>query len=158
MMQGLATWCGHPKLQLRSTANRVSGHMTVRSDVAAHLELFGDDIEDLAGARALGGDEDAHEARVVVEGAEGGAVVHPLVLVQHPPVQPAVHALPCTMSAHPVSSALQLPGWTSTDAQVSACVRTHQVYRKADGAQSRSHLDPLSTEGTQVGADRNSVM
>lgn len=65
--------------------------------MSPHLELFGEDIKGLSRHAALCRDEDSHKARLIVEGAEGCAVVHPLVLVQHSPVQPAVHALPCTV-------------------------------------------------------------
>ena len=68
--------------------------------MSPHLELFGEDIEGLSRHMALCRDEDSHKARLVVEGAEGCAVVHPLVLVQHSPVQPAVHALPCKILEH----------------------------------------------------------
>lgn len=65
--------------------------------LCAHLQFRGEDVNHpgaaLCIALAVARDEDADEAGVVVERVEGCAVVHPLVRVQHAPVQPAVHAL-----------------------------------------------------------------
>lgn len=60
-----------------------------------YLQLVCDDVHGFVGLGVLCGDKDAHEAAVVVEGAEGGAVVDPVVLVQHALVQPAVHSFSC---------------------------------------------------------------
>ena len=72
---------------------------STKHEESPYLQLLAQDIDHLSSACRLCRGKDAEDAGLIVQAADGSAVHHPGKLVEHPCVQPRVHALACQHTA-----------------------------------------------------------